>query len=114
MPSEATGASDALRLADERMYAQKASRATVGVQATAALVQVLIERDIDLSTDISPAAELSIATARELGLADHEITRIGLAAQLHDIGKTAIPESILNKPGALDDEEWALVRALTP
>jgi diguanylate cyclase (GGDEF)-like protein len=113
MPSEATGASDALRLADERMYAQKAGRATAGVQATAALVQVLIERDTDLSTHISRVAELSIATARELGLAEHEITRIGLAAQLHDIGKTAIPESILNKPGPLDDEEWGFVRSHT-
>jgi diguanylate cyclase (GGDEF)-like protein len=113
MPSEATGASDALRLADERMYAQKGSRATVGAQTAAALVQVLIERDIDLSNHISRVAELSIATARELGLADHEITRIGLAAQLHDIGKTAIPESILNKPGPLDDEEWAFMRSHT-
>jgi two-component system cell cycle response regulator len=73
----------------------------------------LIERDTDLSTHISRVAELSIATARELGLAEHEITRIGLAAQLHDIGKTAIPESILNKPGPLDDEEWGFVRSHT-
>jgi diguanylate cyclase (GGDEF)-like protein len=113
MPSEATGAGDALRLADERMYAQKASRATVGVQTAAALVQVLTERDIDLSTHISRVAELSIATARELGVPEHEITRIGLAAQLHDIGKTAIPESILNKPGPLNDEEWAFMRCHT-
>jgi diguanylate cyclase (GGDEF)-like protein len=113
MPSEATGASDALRLADERMYGQKTGRATVGVQAAAALVQVLIERDTDLSTHISRVGELSTATARELGLAEHEVTRIGLAAQLHDIGKTAIPESILNKPGPLDDEEWAFMRSHT-
>jgi diguanylate cyclase (GGDEF)-like protein len=113
MPSEATGAGDALRLADERMYAQKAGRATVGVQTTAALVQVLIERDVDLSTHISRVAELSIAVAQALGLAEHEITRVGLAAQLHDIGKTAIPESILNKPGPLDEAEWAFMRSHT-
>jgi diguanylate cyclase (GGDEF)-like protein len=113
VPSEATGPGDALRLADERMYAQKAGRATVGVQATAALVQVLIERDTDLSTHISRVAELSVATARKLGLAEHEITRIGLAAQLHDIGKTAIPKSILNKPGPLNDEEWAFMHSHT-
>ena len=113
MPSEATGASDALRVADERMYAQKASRTTVSLQTTAALVQVLIEQDFALSTHISRVARLSRATAERLGLPEHEITRVGLAAQLHDIGKTAIPESILAKPSSLDDDEWAFMRRHT-
>lgn len=113
MPSEATGASDALRLADERMYAQKTSRTTVSLQTTAALVQVLIEQDFALSTHISRVARLASATAQQLDLPEHEITRVGLAAQLHDIGKTAIPESILVKPAALDDEEWAFMRRHT-
>jgi diguanylate cyclase (GGDEF)-like protein len=113
MPSEATGASEALRLADERMYAQKTSRATAGQQATAALVQVLIERDVDLSTHISRVAELATATARQLDVAELEVTRIGLAAQLHDIGKTAIPESILDKPDELDEDEWGFMRCHT-
>jgi diguanylate cyclase (GGDEF)-like protein len=113
MPSETTGASEALRLADERMYAQKTSRATASHQATAALVQVLVERDVDLSTHISRVAELASATARRLGVSEHEVTRIGLAAQLHDIGKTAIPESILAKPAPLDEDEWAFMRCHT-
>jgi hypothetical protein len=53
MPSEAAGVSEALNLADERMYAQKTSRATAGQKATAALVQVLIERDVYVSTHIN-------------------------------------------------------------
>jgi diguanylate cyclase (GGDEF)-like protein len=110
MPSEATGASDALRLADERMYAQKTSRTTVSLQTTAALVQVLIERDYSLGTHISRVARLAKATAELLDLPEHEITRVGLAAQLHDIGETAIPESILAKPAPLDDEESAFMR----
>ena len=113
MPSEATGASDALRVADERMYAQKASRTTVSLQTTAALVQVLIEQDFALSTHISRVARLARATAERLGLPEHEVTRVGLAAQLHDIGKTAIPESILAKPSSLDDDEWAFMRRHT-
>jgi diguanylate cyclase (GGDEF)-like protein len=113
MPSEATGPSGALRLADERMYAQKTSRTTVGAQTTAALVQVLVERDFALSTHISRVARLARATAERLGLPEHEITRVGLAAQLHDIGKTAIPESILAKPAPLDAEEWAFIRRHT-
>jgi two-component system cell cycle response regulator len=113
MPSEATSTSEALRLADERMYAQKTSRATAGHQATAALVQVLIERDVDLSSHISRVAELATATARGLGVAGLEVTRIGLAAQLHDIGKTAIPESILDKADDLDEDEWGFMRRHT-
>jgi diguanylate cyclase (GGDEF)-like protein len=113
MPSEASGASDALRLADDRMYAQKSSRATVGQQTTAALVQVLVEQDLALSTHISRVAQLSTATAEQMGLAEHEVILVGLAAQLHDIGKTAIPESILAKPGPLDEEEWAFMRRHT-
>jgi diguanylate cyclase (GGDEF)-like protein len=113
MPSEATGASEALRLADERMYAQKTSRATAGHQATAALVQVLIEQDVELGTHISRVAALAVATARRLGVPELEVTRIGLAAQLHDIGKTAIPESILDKPEGLDAAEWEFMRCHT-
>jgi HD-GYP domain-containing protein (c-di-GMP phosphodiesterase class II) len=113
IPSEATGASEALRLADERMYAQKTSRATAGHQTTAALVQVLIEQDVDLSSHISRVAELATATARRLNIAELEVTRIGLAAQLHDIGKTAIPQSILDKPDDLDDDEWGFMRCHT-
>jgi diguanylate cyclase (GGDEF)-like protein len=113
MPSEATSPSDALRLADERMYAQKTSRATAGHQATAALVQVLVERDTDLSIHVNHVAELAAATAQELGLPEPEITRIRLGAQLHDIGKTAIPDSILSKPGPLNESEWKFIRRHT-
>jgi diguanylate cyclase (GGDEF)-like protein len=113
MPSEASGGSEALRLADERMYTQKTSRVAADQQATAALVQVLVERDVELSTHISRVAHLALATARRLGVSERETTRTGLAAQLHDIGKTAIPESILAKPGPLDDEEWAFMRCHT-
>jgi HD-GYP domain-containing protein (c-di-GMP phosphodiesterase class II) len=113
VPTEANGSSEALRLADERVYAQKAGRATAGEQTTAALVQVLIEGDLDLSIHISRVARLSTATARQMGLPGHEVTRIGLAAQLHDIGKTAIPQSILAKRGPLDEDEWAFMHRHT-
>jgi diguanylate cyclase (GGDEF)-like protein len=113
LPSDAAGSSEALRLADERMYAQKASRVSASHQTTAALVQVLAERDAELSAHTNHVAELSIATAHALGVAEPEIDRIGLAAQLHDIGKTGIPESILMKPGPLDEDEWAFMRRHT-
>jgi len=48
--------------------------------------------------------------ARELGLDDEQVHQLGLAGLLHDIGKTAVSEAILNKPGRLTAEEYAEVR----
>jgi HD-GYP domain-containing protein (c-di-GMP phosphodiesterase class II) len=50
------------------------------------------------------------SVARALGLDQGEVERVGAAALLHDIGKVAIPDHILNKPDKLDDEEWKLMR----
>jgi diguanylate cyclase (GGDEF)-like protein len=113
MPSEAKDASEALRIADERMYAQKASWSPASHQATAALLQVLSEQDGELCSHTNRVADLSTATAQLLGLPQHEIIRVGLAAQLHDIGKTAIPDSILSKPGPLNDAELSFLRRHT-
>jgi HD-GYP domain-containing protein (c-di-GMP phosphodiesterase class II) len=48
--------------------------------------------------------------ARELGLDEDRVQRVRLAGILHDIGKIGVPDSILRKPGALTDEEWAQMR----
>ena len=55
-------------------------------------------------------ARLAGLTAERLGLPADAAQRCRLAGLLHDIGKLAIPEQILTKPGALDDAEWALMR----
>ena len=54
--------------------------------------------------------DLALAMGRQLGLSDAELANVGRAALFHDIGKLAVPESILNKRGPLDDGEWELVR----
>jgi putative nucleotidyltransferase with HDIG domain len=56
---------------------------------------------------------LSLEVAEELGLDEHGCHNVELAALLHDIGKISIPEEIINKPGPLDDEEWALMKTHT-
>ncbi|ALO44811.1 Hydrolase [Pseudohongiella spirulinae] len=53
---------------------------------------------------------MMIALARELKLSDAEVKAAGAAGLMHDIGKMAIPDSILNKPGALTDPEFAEMR----
>jgi HD-GYP domain-containing protein (c-di-GMP phosphodiesterase class II) len=80
------------------------------LQARDALVQVLAEKSQDLVLHVNGVGELAAATATELGLAPDEVAAIRVAAQLHDIGKVAIPESILNKPGALDEPEWRFMK----
>lgn len=53
---------------------------------------------------------LMIALARQLGLNEAQVREAGLAGLLHDIGKMAIPDAVLNKPGKLTDSEFATVR----
>jgi two-component system, cell cycle response regulator len=50
------------------------------------------------------------ATGLRLGLSQEELDDLALAAELHEVGKLAIPDSILLKPGPLSDEEWSFVR----
>lgn len=53
---------------------------------------------------------LMIALARKLGLPDDAVREAGLAGLLHDIGKMAVPQELLDKPGKLTDTEFAKVR----
>ena len=53
---------------------------------------------------------LMIALARQLGLDEQQTRDAGMADLLHDLGKAMIPLEILNKPGKLSDEEFALVK----
>jgi HD-GYP domain-containing protein (c-di-GMP phosphodiesterase class II) len=57
--------------------------------------------------------ELSVAVADRLGLGEHRRRNVEFGALLHDVGKVAIPKEIINKPGPLDDAEWAIMRTHT-
>jgi len=114
LPDEADSASEALRIADQRMYAQKSrGRTSAGRQSTEVLLQVLSERDPALGAHLDDVAYLCEHVAAQLELSDEEITPLLQAASLHDVGKAAIPDSILNKPGPLSDEEWDFMRRHT-
>jgi diguanylate cyclase (GGDEF)-like protein len=109
VPSEAVTESDALKLADERMYANKASRSPASRQITDALLQVIAEQDASLDEHVERVSQLASAVAEQLGRPEHDVWLVHLAAELHDVGKTAIPASILDKPGPLDEREWAFM-----
>ena len=57
---------------------------------------------------------LALAFGRHLGLERDELNLLGLGALLHDIGKMKVPNEILNKPGALSDYEYALMKSHVP
>ena len=113
IPSEAAGQSDALRLADQRMYANKRSRASARRQLTDVLLQVITEQDTELDAHVEHVAGLAIGVAERLGQAEHELELLRLAATLHDVGKTAIPTEILQKAGPLNAPEWEFMRRHT-
>jgi diguanylate cyclase (GGDEF)-like protein len=112
-PSEAADPSEALLIADRRMYANKTSRSSASRQITDVLLQVLSEQDKRLDDHVSHVSELSGIVAHALDQPEHEEQRIRLAARLHDIGKTAIPDAILNRPGPLTEHEWEFMRRHT-
>lgn len=114
IPTEAASAEDALRLADQRMYERKSSgRTSASRQSTDVLLTALSERSGELEEHTAGVAGLARRTAERLALPEREVRRIRLAAELHDVGKVAIPDAILNKPGKLDEDEWAFVRRHT-
>lgn len=53
---------------------------------------------------------IALAVAEQLGLESGALAAVGQAALFHDIGKLAIPDEILLKPGSLTEEEWVLMR----
>ncbi len=57
--------------------------------------------------------ELSLALGRELELDGDQLEELRLAAQLHDVGKLAIPDAVLMKHGELDEGEWEFIRQHT-
>ncbi len=58
-------------------------------------------------------ATMAMVIAKKHGLSDSEIYEIGITGLLHDVGKSKIPNDVLNKPGRLDDNEFALMKQHT-
>ena len=114
LPDEATDLSEVLRIADTRMYGNKDSRrASAGRQTREVLLSVLHERDADLRGHLSAVTRLARAVGERLALTEAELQDLLLAAELHDVGKLAIPDSILMKPSPLTEDEWLFVHRHT-
>jgi diguanylate cyclase (GGDEF)-like protein/putative nucleotidyltransferase with HDIG domain len=79
-------------------------------QAMESLSATVDARDSYTAGHSRRVQQLSLALGRELGLSQAELDLLGHAALFHDIGKLAIPDSILLKPASLTPEEWAIMQ----
>jgi len=113
LPDEARDSSHAMQVADERLYAQKYSRRGESERTMAALLEALSIREPDLQAQLADVGSLSVDIGKMLGLRRDELEELERAAQLHDLGKLAVPDEILHKPGPLDEREWEFVRQHT-
>ncbi|HUF01025.1 MAG TPA: diguanylate cyclase [Gaiellaceae bacterium] len=113
LPGEADSWGIAMQLADERLYERKRGRPSASRQIRTALLAALAERDDELDGHVHDVAALAEALGRNAGLEPDELEDVRAAAELHDIGKMAIPDSILFKPGTLDEEEMMFIRRHT-
>ena len=121
LPAEATDVASALHAADRRMYAAKHSRSSTSVASQ--MRDVLLAAIAEQSESIMEQAELTEHmldvgifardVARQMDLEPEQIELTLRTGELHDVGKIAIPESILHKPGPLNDDEWLFVRKHT-
>ncbi len=73
-------------------------------------VRALDLRDRETEGHTQRVTELTIKVAKTLGFSDEELTHIRRGALLHDMGKMAIPDEILQKPGPLNEVEWEKMR----
>ena len=74
------------------------------------LSEALEQRSTETGNHVKRVSHICYELAMGYGLTKREAELIRLAAPLHDVGKVGIPDAILNKPGPLTDEEWAIMQ----
>ena len=84
-------------------------RQTLGGTVTA-LASAVATRDRYTGGHQKRVARLACAISQEMSLPEDLIEGVRMAAQIHDIGKLAVPSEVLGKPGQLTEQEWVLIR----
>jgi len=100
----------AKQLLEQRVRERTAELAQSQSEVLTRLAQAAEFRDDDTGQHTQRVGRTSALLAQALGLAAEQVTLIGQAAPLHDVGKIAISDLILLKPGKLTDEEFATMR----
>jgi len=96
------------RIDDERRHVEE--MADLHLATIEALALAIDAKDQTAQTHIRRVQVYATSIARGLGMSDNEIQGVKTAALLHDIGKLAVPEHILSKPGPLTQEEFQKIR----
>jgi putative nucleotidyltransferase with HDIG domain len=91
---------------ERELLEEERSRLYAETVAGAALIAAVEARDAYTGRHSRTVVALAAAVARQLGLPDDAVTLAEKVALLHDIGKLAVPDQILGKPGPLDPSEW--------
>jgi len=98
-------------LESEAKLQASADRLRAALEATvAAMGAVMLRRDPYTDAQQRRVTALGVAVARKMGLSEHDVDAVRLAAGIHDIGKVGIPAEILSRPGPLSDAEYQLVK----
>jgi two-component system cell cycle response regulator len=114
IPGDHGTPASALALADERMYQQKRGGQMPAARQSANVLAALAEEHAPvLARHMRAVGELAHSMAVDLGVTGAELEALRCAAGLHDIGKLAIPNDVLEKPGPLTQDEWELIRRHT-
>jgi diguanylate cyclase (GGDEF)-like protein len=113
LPEEAVESRQALQLADERLYAQKHMRRAETDRTVQSLLSALSDHEPELLGHLEGVAAPAVEIGEKLGLRGDELVELARAARLHDVGKIAVPDEILRKPGPLDEREWEFIRQHT-
>lgn len=99
------------KMADDRMYKNKLVESkSLKSSIIASLKKTLHERTCEMGEHSERLKELSMRLGKRLGFTASQMDDLELLALLHDIGKIAVPDMILNKAAPLTDEEWGIMR----
>jgi len=102
---------DIILEAESNMYKNKlAGKQSSAGSVIAALEQALYEKSNETMEHTQRLKELSLKLGKKLKLHPHQLDELSLLASLHDIGKVAVPETILLKEGALSENEWEIIK----
>lgn len=105
---------EALKEATDSMHTKKLMNVTSQKSSLLdSLTQTLTESDYETEEHVERTREMAVRLGKAIHLSDTDLGRLALLAVLHDIGKIAIPHTILLKPGKLTDEEWEVMKTHT-